>query len=301
MSCALAGFREVSILPKRLGQLTVEEVTTQRELIEQIYRALKKMRPETRYKLPYDKKEREKEIIDNIAESFVIDKNNAHCKILTGYNRDVERQFPYAIEIALAPLKNSDVSKAGYVKFIGSVNDTPAIDGGEKYFQSDQYAYSWIGKKGAHAVRSAMDVLTSSGFDPTSQYTSRKRFASVAYVNVKTDVPDWLGAAGKTHMNQLPYAATIAKTLVTMAHKIPSYHGQGFALDPTPSSTTNQKTATEYVDEFLIQRRKDVEADPNLRINNRLTQRGVAYLLRPKMMDDKLSQSSFLNTLASCS
>jgi hypothetical protein len=287
MSHALAEFREVSMLPKRLGQLTVEEVSTKTELIEQIYRALKKMRPETTYKLPYDKKEREKEIIDNIAESFVIDKKNAHCKILTGYHRDGERQFPYAIEMALAPLKYSDVSRAGYVKFIGSVNDTPAIDGGEKYFQSDQYAYRWIDKKGEHEVRSAMDVLTSSGFNPTSPYTSRKRFASVAYVNVKTDVPDWLGAAGKTHMNQLPYAATIAKTLVTMAHKIPSYHGQGFALDPTPSSTTNQKTATEYVSEFLIQRRKDVEADPNLRITDRLTQRGVAYRLRPEMMADR--------------
>lgn len=47
ISHALAGFREVSMLPKRLGQLTVEEVTTKTELIEQIYRALKKMRPET--------------------------------------------------------------------------------------------------------------------------------------------------------------------------------------------------------------------------------------------------------------
>jgi hypothetical protein len=174
----------------------------------------------------------------------------------------------------------------GYVKFIGSVNDTPAIDGGEKYFQSDQYAYRWIDKKGEHEVRSAMDVLTSSGFNPTSPYTSRKRFASVAYVNVKTDVPDWLGAAGKTHINQLPYAVPIAKTLVAMAHRIPSYHGQGFVLDPTPSSTTKQKTATEYVSEFLIQRRKDVEADPNLRTTDRLTQRGVAYRLRPEMMTD---------------
>jgi hypothetical protein len=32
------------------------------------------MRPETGYKLPYDKKEREKEIIDNVAGSFVIDR-----------------------------------------------------------------------------------------------------------------------------------------------------------------------------------------------------------------------------------
>ncbi len=287
VSDALAGFREVFILPKRLGQLSVEEVITKMELIEQIYKAMKKMKPETRYKLPYDKEEREQEIISNIAESFLIDKKNAHCKILTGYHRDGERQFPYTIEIALAPLKHPDVDHAGQVQFIGSVNDTPAIDGGEKYFQSDQYAYRWTDRKGPHALRSAMDVLTSSGFNPTSPYTSRKRFASVAYVNVKTDVPDWLGAAGKTHMDQLPYAETIAKTLVTMAHKIPSYHGQGFALEPAPSlTTTNQKTATTYVDEFLVQRRRDVEADPNLRITDRLTQRGVAYRLRPIMMAD---------------
>jgi hypothetical protein len=30
----------------------------------------------------------------------------------------VERQFPYVIEIALAPLKYRDVSKAGYVEFM---------------------------------------------------------------------------------------------------------------------------------------------------------------------------------------
>jgi hypothetical protein len=89
-------------------------------------------------------------------------------------------------------------------------------------------------------------------------------------------------------MNQLPYAATIAQTLVIMAHKIPSYHGQGFALDPTPSltTTTSQKTATAFVDEFLIQRRKDVEGNPKLRITDRLTQRGVAYRLRPDMIAD---------------
>jgi len=58
VSDALAGFREVSILPKRLGQLTVEEVITKTEFIEQIYKALKKMKPETRYRLPYDKVER---------------------------------------------------------------------------------------------------------------------------------------------------------------------------------------------------------------------------------------------------
>jgi hypothetical protein len=100
-------------------------------------------------------------------------------------------------------------------------------------------------------------------------------------------VPDWLGAAGKTHMNQLPYAETIAATLSRISHKIDSYRGQGFALTKIPiSSVIHQKTATNYIDEFLIQRRRDIEADPNLRITDRLTQRGVAYRLRPKMMED---------------
>ena len=73
-----------------------------------------------------------------------------------------------------------------------------------------------------------------------------------------------LKAGGKTHMNQLPCAQTIATTLSKMAHKIDSYRGQGFALTKTPiSSSVYQKTATDYVDEFLIQRRKIVEVARN--------------------------------------
>ena len=289
VSDALAGFREVSILPKRLGQLTVEQVTTKTELIEEIYEALKKMKPETHYKLPYDKKEREREIISNVAETYQIDLNKSYCEIKTGYHKDNKtgQQFPWAIEIAIAQRKDLGVESAGRINFIGSVNDTPAIDGGEKYFQSDQYAYRWTDRNKSHIVRSAKEVLNASGFDSTSIYTSRKRHASVVYVNVKTDVPDWLGAAGKTHMNQLPYAETIAATLSKMSHKIDSYRGQGFALSYTPiSSSVYQKTATDYVDEFLTQRRKIIEADPYIRVKDRLTQRGVAYRRRPKMIDD---------------
>jgi hypothetical protein len=189
------------------------------------------------------------------------------------------------VEIAIAPRKDLGVENAGKVTFIGSVNDTPAIDGGERYFQSDLCVYKWTDRRGDHYKTTAKEVLAEFGFN-TYWGTSRRRVPSVVLINVKTPVPDWLGAAGKTHINQVPYAETIAKALCTMSYNIPSYHGQGFALDPTPSSTTNEKTATEYVDEFLIQRRNDVETDPNLRITDRLTQRGVAYRLRPEMMAD---------------
>ena len=268
---------------------TVQQVSDDPKLIAEVYQALRDgMQPESKYKLPYDKEERQNEIVDSIVESYDIDRKNTQCKVVTGYYKDDKtgQQFPYAVEIAIAPRKDLGVDNAGELTFIGSVNDTPAIDGGERYFQSDQYAYRWIDRNGNHTVNSAREVLAAFGFDAVSRFTSRKRFPSVAYINVKTNVPEWLGVAGKTHINQIPYAETIAKNVATMSHNIPSYRGQGFALDPTPSSPTNQKTATKYVDEFLKKRRREVEAKPDLRRIDRLTQRGVAYRLRPKMMDD---------------
>jgi hypothetical protein len=196
---ALADFREIIVLPKRLGELSVEQVSDDSHLIKEIYNALRKMPPESKYKLPYLKKEREKEIIDNIAESYDIDRKNAECKVVKGYYKDDKtgQEFPYAVEIAIAPRKDIGVNSAGQVNFIGSINDTPAIDGGERYFQSDQYAYKWSDRCGDHTVNSVREVLAASGFDAVSRYTSRKRFPSVVYINVKTNVPECLGAAAR--------------------------------------------------------------------------------------------------------
>ena len=109
---------------------------------------------------------------------------------------------------------------------------------------------------------------------------------SVVLINVKTNVPDWLGAAGKTHINQVPYDETIARALCTMSYSIPSYRGQGYAMMYESSSCSAQKSAEDYLDEFLIDRRKEIEANPSLRITDRLTQRGVWYRVRPIMVAD---------------
>jgi hypothetical protein len=276
VSDALAGFREVKCLPKRLGGLTVQQVSDDPKLIEEIYQALRDgIQPESKYKLPYDKEERQKEIVDNIAEVYDIDKENTQCKIVTVIYKDDKtgQQFPYAVEIAIAPRKDLGVENAGKVTFIGSVNDTPAIDGGERYFQSDLYVYKWTDRRGEHSKSTAKEVLAEFGFN-TYWGTSRRRVPSVVLINVRTNVPDWLGAAGKTHINQVPYGETIAKTLCTMSHKIPSYHGQGYAM-VYESSSSAQRSAEEYLDDFLIERRNEIEANPSLRITDRLTQRGA--------------------------
>jgi len=175
------------------------------------------------------------------------------------------------VEIVIAPRKDLGVDNAGKVTFIGSVNDTPAIDGGERYFQSDLYVYKWTDRRGEHCKSTVKEVLAEFGFN-TYWGTSRRRVPSVVLINVRTNVPDWLGAAGKTHINQVPYAETIAKTICTMSHKIPSYHGQGYAM-VYESSCSAQRSAEDYLDDFLIERRKEIDADPSLKITDRLTQR----------------------------
>jgi hypothetical protein len=244
------------------------------------------MEPESKYKLPYDKEERQKEIVDNIAQVFDIDRKNTQCKIVTGIYKDDEtgQQFAYAVEIAIAPRKDLGVDNAGEATFIGSVNDTPAIDGGERYFQSDLYVYKWTDRRRKHCKSTAKEVLAEVGFN-TYWGTSRRKVPSVILINVKTPVPDWLGASGKTHINQVPYGETIAKALCAMSHKIPSYRGQGYAM-VYESSCSAQKSAEDYLDDFLIERRKEIEADPSLRIADRLTQRGVWYRVRPIMVAD---------------
>jgi hypothetical protein len=70
-----------------------------------------------------------------------------------------------------------------------------------------------------------------------------------------------------------------------MSYNIPSYRGQGYAA-VYESSGSAQKSAEEYLDDFLIERRKEIEADPSLRITDRLTQRGAWYRVRPIMVAD---------------
>lgn len=108
----------------------------------------------------------------------------------------------------------------------------------------------------------------------------------MVYINLKTNVPDWLGSAGKTHMNQIPYGDTIAKALSTMSHKIPSYRGQGHAAEYEPSSSYHESMEN-YRAEFLRERRRQIEADPSLRETDRLTQRGSWYRVRPRMVEDR--------------
>jgi hypothetical protein len=76
-----------------------------------------------------------------------------------------------------------------------------------------------------------------------------------------------------------------------MSHKIPSYHGQGYAMVYESSSCSAQRSAEEYLDDFLIERRNEIDAKPSLRITDRLTQRGAWYRVRPIMVGHVITSS----------
>ena len=89
VSEALVTFREVKCLPNKFKQMTVHELSKSPVLIQELYETLRKrMQPESRYKLPYNKAERQKQLIDNIAENYAIDKEKAQAKVITGHHND---------------------------------------------------------------------------------------------------------------------------------------------------------------------------------------------------------------------
>jgi hypothetical protein len=265
-------------------QALADDARLMQEFVDSLTRG---MQPESKYKLPYKKAEREKEMIENMAEVYDIDKSNAQSKVVTGHYKDPNstQEFNYAVEVVVAPRKDLDVSKhAGEVEFIGNINSTPSIDGGTNYFSDGPFEYR--GKDGElHQRSSITGVMNSAGFNAGDYYSkTKKKVPSVVMVNLKTPCPDWLGSAGKTKIDLNPNARDIAQTVYSLTKKIPSYHPKKRQV--LPDFHIPQPEAQDFLLEFLRQRKKDIAADPSLKMRDRLTQSGVWYRIRPKMIDD---------------
>src|SRR5712691_7938921 len=216
-------WREYQCLRKKFWQITVKEATDNSQLINELWEDLHKMAAESKYKLRYNKEERQAELIENLAENYHINKTQAQAKVVTGHykNEDTGQEFNYALEVVVAPREDKGVESAGEVEVIGNINSTPAIDGGEGYFYGGDY--KWDRKGQRLSSYSVHGILTECGFN-TNESITKRRAPSVAYINVKTPCPDWLGSAGKTKIDVKPYQQDIAKTVSTLAYKMPSYH-----------------------------------------------------------------------------
>jgi len=284
VSDALATFRELRYLPNKFKQMMVQQVVDSPSLIGEIYEGLKKMKPESKYKLPYKKEDRQVELIENIAENYNIDKEHTQTKIVTRHHKDEDtgREFNYLLEAVIAPRKDKDFQNAGEVDIIGNINSTPSINGGEQYFQGGDYR--WTDRKGNNMNSTSLrGMLNECGFNKYLN-ASKRRLPSVVYVNIKTPCPDWLGSAGKTHINLKPYQDELANTITSSAYKIPTYHGMGHRATIRYDHPVREKSAQDFLDDFLIKRKSQIDRDPSLKTRDRITQRGVWYRIRPIMI-----------------
>ena len=65
-------WREQSVIPKEFKTMTVQELLNNPRQIEQLYHALRRMPSEKKFKFPYNKKERERELIELLAQDYNI-------------------------------------------------------------------------------------------------------------------------------------------------------------------------------------------------------------------------------------
>ena len=293
---ALSAYRETKCLGNRFKQMTVQQLVDEPNLIRDLAEALRNgMEPQSQFKLPYMIAERQKELIEDLAMNYSIDIQRAVAKIVTGHykNQDTKQEFNYCLEVAMAPRTDVGNEAAGMVEIIGNINSGLSISYGEAYFDSSKNVYQWYDKKsGFKSASSLRGILSEYGFS-TAVYMSKRRFPSVLYINLNVPCPDWLGGAGKTHIDLRPYAKDIAETVKLLATKMPTYYGKGFAQTSYGRGGNQQYPAIQYLRDFIWDRydaiygnaKKGIQGDPTLKFRDPLTQSGVWYRLRPIMID----------------
>ncbi len=288
---ALATFRELKVLPKEFKTMTIQQLVDNTEKIRYLFTELRaRMQPESP-KLPYNKKARERELIQDLAQNYEIDVNEARAKVVIytwpsehEHDRFSSQIFNPIIEVAIAPRRTRQYG-VSQIEIIGSINSVPGIDGGETYFQGGHYV--WMDKDGYR--REATDIrsiLSECGVNSIGN-AGWKKAPCVIFIDLITPCPEWLGSAGKTHINLVPYQDMISKIVSDLAHKMPSIRtnpGASFNSGGW-SSVAERGEYKEYLEDFLKARKQAVEADPSLRIRDRLTQSGVWYRIRPRLID----------------
>src|ERR1051325_10728125 len=82
ISEALGTFRELKVLPKEFKTMTVQHLADKTNKILDLFTQLRtRMEPESP-KLPYSKKQREQELINELAQDFDVDASLARAKVI---------------------------------------------------------------------------------------------------------------------------------------------------------------------------------------------------------------------------
>ena len=267
--------------------MTIQELSASPEQILELWNSREGMKAEATFKLGCKPKAREKQLINSMGGIYRIDTERGKAKVVIGHYSNNQQTYTYALEVAAAPRTDLDANHAGEVEIIDCINDLASPGGGGAYFDGGDY--NWTGEKGKlkgipQSAKSIKEIAYKCGFDHNSHLSKAKK-PCLLFINLKCRVIEWLGSKGKTHIQTTPFARDIAETVSKLVYLMPSYHGEGYGRTYT-STLTKKKTAIEYLVNFLIERNKAVDANPNLIVVDRLTQSTVWYRIRPFMMAD---------------
>ena len=109
VSDALRTFRELRCLPHKFKEMVIQELSDNPQLIRELYNALRTgMQPESKFRLPYNRKAREIQLVQGLARNYKIDIEKAKAKIVIGHYDNDYQAFNYALEVAIAPTTDGD-------------------------------------------------------------------------------------------------------------------------------------------------------------------------------------------------
>ena len=92
VSEALSPFREIKCLGNEFKKITIQELIDKPSLIPELSKALRNgIAPESKFKLPYKKEEREQELIENLAEIMLLTQTRLRRRLLLDTIRMIRR------------------------------------------------------------------------------------------------------------------------------------------------------------------------------------------------------------------
>jgi hypothetical protein len=283
ISAAFSSFRELKWLPKKWKPKILGELSEQDK--KDLFGEFKSnSRPLDRLRVPYGGNKvldeiRKAALIKRISAVYDVDTLVSKYKVVHSRYRspDGNIDFPYIFELVVIPFK--DILTNTHT-FIGSINNSVSIINSGKSLFDGKYVF----KDKADYTIWNMDGILNRWYGHNLK-DAKKSWPCVVAANLLTPKIYWR-EQGKSTCVIEPFSDTIIETITKVMKKIPTFHGWGLDQPTLTSEKEKKKAAIEYLVDFLLQRKKDVGANPSLLVTDRITQSSVWYRLRPHMVAD---------------
>jgi hypothetical protein len=285
ISEALKSFRELKWLPKEWMPKRLSELSAKEKSSLLLAELKDHSSPMKELSTPFGGNResdalRKDALLKRIAAVHMVDESYVQYKVVRAryVSRDKKVNFPYVFEVMAVPF---DDINTNHHLFIGAVNNSVSIINRGRSLYDGEYHFE---HKGRQINTWNMEGILSRWYGDSLK-EAKKSWPCVIVANLLTPKVHWREQGKSTHVIE-PFANTIVETIAKVMKQIPTFHGLQDLEPKAPKSNIRKKHAIDYLAEFLIERKKAVDADPDLIYRDRLTQSSVWYRIRPQMRID---------------